>query len=163
MIAGTSGSDTKLCQPCSSQSKITQTRSPSEGSWKTIAPFDPCCLRFSAPFVEKTSMKRSKSSTCVVASSTVPSPSGGFAGWSGGDGRSADEAFLRVDRLEALDDLEPAAARLRDVHVHAQVVLTRDHGRGPARSFGDLGVVEGGDDVVLAQGAGLRDRRGPEA
>ena len=34
MIGGTSGSATKLCQPCSSQSKITQTRSSSEGSRK---------------------------------------------------------------------------------------------------------------------------------
>ena len=32
MIGGTSGSATKLCQPCSSQSKITQTRSSSAGS-----------------------------------------------------------------------------------------------------------------------------------
>src|SRR3954469_15768122 len=49
MSGGTSGSDTKLCQPCSSQSNITQTRSSSEGSRKMRAPFDPCCLRFSAP------------------------------------------------------------------------------------------------------------------
>src|SRR4051794_29656636 len=69
MIAGTSGSDTKLCQPCSSQSKITQTRSFSEGSRKMRAPLDPCCLRFSAPLVEKISWNWSKSSTCVVARS----------------------------------------------------------------------------------------------
>src|SRR6476646_3257246 len=67
MIGGTSGSETKLCQPSASQSKSTQTRSASLGSRKTCAPFDPCCLRFSAPFVEKIFKKRSKSSTCVVA------------------------------------------------------------------------------------------------
>src|SRR6187401_1184306 len=66
-IAGTSGSETKLCQPSASQSKSTQTRSASLGSRKTCAPLDPCCLRFSAPFVEKILKKRSKSSTCVVA------------------------------------------------------------------------------------------------
>jgi hypothetical protein len=69
MIGGTSGSDTKLCQPCSSQSKMTQTRSSSEGSRKTSALLEPCCLRFSAPVVEKISRKRSKSCTCVVARS----------------------------------------------------------------------------------------------
>ena len=56
MIGGTSGSDTKLCQPCSSQSKITHTRSSSEGSRKTSAPFEPWSLRFSAPVVEKICM-----------------------------------------------------------------------------------------------------------
>src|SRR5437773_792709 len=67
MIAGTSGSETKLCQPAPSQSKSTQTRSSSLGSRKTVAPFDPCCFRFSAPLVEKIFTNRSKSSTCVVA------------------------------------------------------------------------------------------------
>ena len=60
------------------------------------------------------------------------------------------------------DDLEPAAARLRDVHVHAQVVLAGHHGRRPARAVGDLRVVEGGDHVVLAERAGLGHRAGPE-
>src|ERR1700756_443544 len=68
MIVGTSGSDRKFLNPCSSQSKITHTRSDSAGSRKTAAPFDPCCLRFSAPLVEKIFRKRSKSSTLVVAS-----------------------------------------------------------------------------------------------
>src|SRR3954469_629309 len=67
----TSGSDAKLFQPSRSQSKITHTRSASLGSRNTSAPFEPCCLRFSAPLVEKTSVKRSKSSTVVVARSIV--------------------------------------------------------------------------------------------
>src|SRR5579862_6340858 len=67
MIGGTSGSETKLCQPAASQSNRTQTRLSSFGSRKTVAPFDPCCRRLSAPFVEKIFSKRSKSSTCVVA------------------------------------------------------------------------------------------------
>src|SRR5947209_18241968 len=69
MIPGTSGSEAKLCHPSRSQSKITQTRSVSLGSRNTSAPFEPCCLRFSAPLVEKTLVKRSKSSTVVVARS----------------------------------------------------------------------------------------------
>src|SRR5579862_456093 len=71
MIGGTSGSEAKLCQPSRSQSKITQTRSAWFGSRNTSAPFEPCCLRFSAPFVEKTLVKRSKSSTVVVARSIL--------------------------------------------------------------------------------------------
>src|SRR4029078_12200958 len=67
MIGGTSGSETKLCQPSASQSKSTQTRSSWLGSRKTRAPLDPCCLRLSAPLVEKIFSKRSKSSTVVVA------------------------------------------------------------------------------------------------
>jgi hypothetical protein len=43
----------KLCQPASSQSKTTQIRPSSLGSRKTLAPFEPCSLRFSAPLVEK--------------------------------------------------------------------------------------------------------------
>src|SRR4051794_22244990 len=141
MIAGTSGSDTKLCQPCSSQSKTTQTRSSSEGSRKMSALFEPCCWRFSAPVVEKISRKRSKSSTCVVASSIVISNSLGCGRrciqWqgrppSGGEDPRVHEALLRIHRPEALDDLEPAAACLADVHAHAHVVFAGHHGRGPA-------------------------------
>src|SRR3954451_20144785 len=73
MIGGTSGSEMKLCQPSGFQSKITQTRSSWFGSRKTVAPLEPCSLRFSAPFVEKTSRKRSTSSTVVVASSMCSS------------------------------------------------------------------------------------------
>src|SRR3954470_4414739 len=135
MIAGTSGSDTKLCQPCSSQSKTTQTRSSSEGSRKMSALFEPCSLRLSAPVVEKISRKRSKSSTCVVASSIFISIRGGVCRCvrrcggppSGGEDRHVDEAFLRIHRPEVLDDLEPAAACLADVHAHAHVVLAGHH------------------------------------
>src|SRR3954451_14241900 len=66
-IAGTSGSETKLCQPSASQSKSTQTLFSSVGSRKTVEPFDPCCCRFSAPLVEKIFRNRSTSSTFVVA------------------------------------------------------------------------------------------------
>src|SRR5215210_8997260 len=57
----------KFCQPSSSQSKTTHTRSSSLGSRKTCAPLDPYCLRFSAPLVENAFQKRSKSSIFVVA------------------------------------------------------------------------------------------------
>src|SRR6187431_1701738 len=67
MIGGTSGSDTKLCQPSASQSKSTQTRSSWLGSRNTSAPLDPCSFRFSAPLVEKMLRNCSKSSTVVVA------------------------------------------------------------------------------------------------
>src|ERR1043165_1604941 len=69
MIGGTSGSEANLCQPSRSQSKMTHTRSSWLGSRNTCAPLEPCCLRFSAPLVEKTLVKRSKSSTVVVARS----------------------------------------------------------------------------------------------
>src|SRR5882724_3868905 len=68
MIGGTSGSEAKLCQPFSSQSKTTQTRSFSLGSRNTVAPLHPYCFRFSKLLVEKIFRKRSKSSTLVVAS-----------------------------------------------------------------------------------------------
>src|SRR5438034_8553019 len=135
MIGGTSGSDTKLCQPCSSQSKSTQTRSVSEGSRKIVAPLEPCCLRFAAPASVKTAMNWSKSSTCVVASSISVSfrrrvlGLRGRCGPSAGEGQRPDLALLRIDRSQALDDLETAAARLGDVHVHAHVVLAGHDGR----------------------------------
>ena len=75
----------------------------------------------------------------------------------------ADEALLRVDGPEGLDDLEAAVARLADVHVHAHVVLAGHHRRGPARALGDPRVVERGDHVVLGERAGLRHGGGPEA
>src|SRR5262249_20165574 len=67
MIGGTSGSETKLAQPFSSQSKSAQTRLASLGSRNTVQPLDPCCFRFSAPLVEKTVRNWSKLSTVVVA------------------------------------------------------------------------------------------------
>src|SRR5512140_3438230 len=119
MIGGTSGSDTKLCQPCSSQSKTAQTRSSSEGSRKTSTPLDPCCLRFSAPLVEKHLELLFAMSGRVVA---VHPPSGR-------EDRGSHKAFLRIDRPEALDDLEAAVSDLGDVHVHARMVLAWHHGR----------------------------------
>src|SRR5882762_6270246 len=71
MIGGTAGSEAKRCHPSASQSNSTQTRSSSLGSRNTCAPLDPCSRRFSAPFVEKIFVKRSKSSTCVVARSIL--------------------------------------------------------------------------------------------
>src|SRR5204862_6141053 len=104
MIAGTSGSDTKLCQPCASQSKITHTRSSSEGSRKMRAPLDPCCLRFSALLVEKISWNWSKSSTCVVA-------------------RSICDFLSRVLSRERPHDVPAAPARLRPELVPGVEVL----------------------------------------
>src|ERR1044071_4803136 len=69
----TSGSEVKLCQPASSQSKIAQTRSLSFGSRKTCDPLQPCCFRFSAPLVEKVFQKRSKSPIFAVARTIVSS------------------------------------------------------------------------------------------
>src|SRR4051812_15153329 len=66
-IGGTSGSETKFCQPSASQSNSTHTRSSSLGSRKTCEPLDPCCSRFAAPLVEKILTNWSKSSTFVVA------------------------------------------------------------------------------------------------
>ena len=71
-----SGSEVKLCQPASSQSKIAQTRSLSFGSRKTCDPLQPCCFRFSAPLVEKVFQKRSKSSIFAVARTIVSSSAG---------------------------------------------------------------------------------------
>src|SRR5712671_1261528 len=147
MMAGTSGSDRKFLKPCSSQSKITQTRSASVGSRKTVAPLDPCCFRFSAPLVENTFRKRLKSSTFVVASiisfllcwicrrafatsfqieiAGVSQSTGGAhpVGFS----KARDVLLLRINDAEVLDDLEAAVAGLGDIHVHANMVLTGNH------------------------------------
>src|SRR6476620_5392839 len=66
-MGGTSGSDTKLAQPASSQSNRAQTRFSSVGSRNTVEPLEPWSARFSAPLVPNTSRKRSTSSTSVVA------------------------------------------------------------------------------------------------
>src|SRR5690349_2415129 len=109
------------------------------GSRKTAAPFDPCCLRLSAPLVEKTFKNWSKSSTLVVASIMLVllvASCVAFArlGFRLCDRRSADGAhparlearnggFLRIDHAEILDDLELPVAGLGDVHVHANMML----------------------------------------
>src|SRR5437764_3189949 len=74
MIGGTSGSETKFCQPDASQSKSTQTRSFSLGSRNTVERLETCCFRFSAPLVEKVFFrKRSKSSTSSLPKSFLSS------------------------------------------------------------------------------------------
>src|SRR5690349_17216042 len=156
MIGGTSGSETKLCQPCSSQSKTTQTRSSSEGSRKMTAPLDPCCRRFSAPLVEKISRKRSKFSTCVVASTISISFRVVWVSSGRDDRCGRHERLLRVDLPEAGHDVEAAASRLGDVHVHAHVVLAARHGRGSPGPLDDLRVIECRDHVLLYQRACLR-------
>ena len=64
-------------------------------------------------------------------------------------------ALVRVDGAEALDDLEAAVGDLGDVHVHANMMLAGHHLGRAARAFGDPGMVERRDDVVLPQRAGL--------
>src|SRR3954471_25046630 len=63
------------------------------------------------------------------------------------ESRSLDESFLRIDRAEALDDLETAASSLGDVHVHAHVVLAGHHLRRAAGAIGYLRMVERSDHV----------------
>src|SRR5919108_2535394 len=72
-MAGTSGSETKFCQPAASQSKSTQTRPSSLGSRKTCERLEPCCFRFSRLVVENTLHQRSKSSTFEVARNNLSS------------------------------------------------------------------------------------------
>jgi hypothetical protein len=46
----------------------------------------------------------------------MPSFSTAFVPHSGGEDGRVHEALLRIDRLEVLDDLEPPASHLGDVH-----------------------------------------------
>src|SRR6266852_2658934 len=71
-------------------------------------------------------------------------------------------AFLWIDDAEVLDDLEMAVACTGDVHVHANVMLTRHHFGRAARSLGNLCVVERLDDIVLPERACLAHGRLPE-
>jgi hypothetical protein len=73
-----------------------------------------------------------------------------------------DDALLRVDRPEVLDDLEAAVPGLCDVHGQAGVMLTLDHCRRTTGAIFDPCVVEGSDHVLLHERAGLGDRGGPE-
>src|SRR6266567_9225906 len=122
MIGGTSGSEAKLCQPSRSQSKITQTRSCSLGSRNTSEPFEPCCLRFSAPLVEKTLVKRSKSSTVVVARSILvllmlpASPNDAEAG-----------ASMRPGRARHIGQLPYAVIGCRTLLGSARAELVESH------------------------------------
>ena len=161
-IAGTSGSDTKLCQPSASQSKMTQTRSSSDGSRKTSALLEPCSLRFSATFRGEDLQEaihvldlRGREQHHDLRSF------GGCRSVRRKDLR-VHEAFLRIHRPEVLDDFEPAAAGLADVHAHPHVVLPGHHGRGAAGTLGDLRVIQRGDHVVLRQRPGFLDGGRPQ-
>src|SRR6266540_2286052 len=81
---------------------------------------------------------------------------------SGGEDPRVHEALLRIHRPEVLDDLEPAATCLADVHAHAHVVLAGHHGRGPAWALWDLRVIQGRDHVLLRERAGFRNGSRPE-
>ena len=59
---------------------------------------------------------------------------------------------------KVLDNLERTVLRSRDVHIHAHVVLAGHHLSGASRTLWDAGVVEGRDDVVLLERAGLIHR-----
>ena len=58
-------------------------------------------------------------------------------------------ALVRIDDPEVLDDLEFAILCLGDVHVHANVMLTRHHFSRAARTLRDLCVVQRPDNFVL--------------
>src|ERR1700704_543487 len=117
MIGGTSGSETKPAQPFSSQSNSAYTRFSSVGSRNTVQPLDPCCLRFSAPLVEKIFRNWSKLSTFVVAriiSLLLPCPA---PQWPGSQSEGCRQCQLRTwggfprRRYSSLD--EPALERVK--------------------------------------------------
>src|SRR6478735_5021213 len=145
MIGSTSGSDTKLAQPASSQSKSTQTRFVSLGSRNTVAPWDPWWARLSAPFVLNTSRNRSTSSTCVVARiMSLP-----FAG-------------IRVDLVaptgrSAWGSLSGSTPRLASVDLPIFDDLVRD---GPAGGRGTAGDADLRVDVLhVVLGGPRRDEQ----
>ena len=82
---------------------------------------------------------------------------------SGGEGRRADRALLRIDGAEALDDLEMAVARLGDVHVHAHVVLAGHDGGGAPGALVDRRVIQSRDHVVLHERARFHHGSRPQA
>src|SRR3954447_19307790 len=127
--AGTSGSETKFFQPAASQSNITQTRSVSVGSANTVAPFEPCKRRLSAPFVEKMRMKRSTSTTLVVARSIVLSPV-----HRGQIARRPNQDAMPTARAHREDSLCRGFAGLQ------YAVLDRIEGRRRARRDADFGI-----------------------
>src|SRR4051812_15640151 len=73
-----------------------------------------------------------------------------------------DFALLRVDVTEVLHHLERPTLGPRDVHVHAYVMLAGHHLGGATGALCDPGMVQGQDDVVLVQRAGLVDGCLPE-
>ena len=142
---------------------------PRRGRGRRARPSTPCCLRFSAPFVEKTSRKRSRSSTCVVA-------------------RSMSFSFLvrvvgvmcaaagSVERGPACRRGAPAGrsprgsrrSRTGRSRAWAMYMFRRRWcwpgtiAAGPPGPSAISRVVEGGDHVLLVERAGLGHRRGPE-
>ena len=165
MIGGTAGSETKLCQPSASQSKMTQTRSSSLG----IAEYERA--------LELASWRLLGAGGADILEET---------------GRGPRSGWLRVARRGVLlllvgvsvcltsrsgvptslscGSIAPSRSTIRtgwplglgDVHVQPQVVLSRDHLRRAAGPVGDLGVVERRDHVGLGQRPGLGDGRGPQ-
>src|SRR3954453_15944557 len=99
--AGTSGSDTKSAQPCSSQSRTTPSRLSSFGSRYTTELFEPCRARLSAPAAPNTFKNCSTSATVVVASSLIVSSVRDRCGspWSP-SGRPAHHQIPLTDPLE---------------------------------------------------------------
>src|SRR6266702_1331531 len=72
------------------------------------------------------------------------------------------DLFFRIDGAQLFDDLEPAARRLGDVHVHADVMLPRHHFRRAAGALRDLRMVERRYHLVPVDGARLAHRSLPE-
>src|ERR1700730_12026581 len=66
-----------------------------------------------------------------------------------------DSFLVWINHPQVLDDLETTTLRLRDVHVHSNVMLTGHHFRWTTRPLSDLGVVECLDAIFLLQRACL--------
>jgi len=73
------------------------------------------------------------------------------------DSPNALHAFLWIDRPQTLDNLEVTVPRLGNVHVHANMMLTRHHFSGATRPLRDLCMVQCLDDMVLLERACLFD------
>jgi len=55
--------------------------------------------------------------------------------------------FVRIDGPEVFDDLELAAARLSNVHVQTQMMLTRRHDGRAGGTLGDSPMIERRDHI----------------
>src|SRR5476649_172769 len=73
-----------------------------------------------------------------------------------------DQALLRIDDPQVLDDLEVAVSRLGDVHVHPNVVLAGHHLGRTVGSVGDRCVIERLYDIVLVECPCLGDGGRPQ-